>query len=64
MKNLQAVMDEYDGSSFAFGDFNLIPGNIYESVLQAINNNYEFVVKDTLTFFWSFLRRCENAQRY
>lgn len=54
-KNLCDVMDKYNGSICAFGDFNLIPGNVNDSVRDTVQNTgYEFVLHDVLTFFGAY----------
>ncbi len=55
MKNLQKTMIEYTGSVFAFGDFNTVRGKCENAVCDAIDTeNFEFIVKDELTFFGSY----------
>ncbi len=54
MVNLQKLMLEYPGSVCAFGDFNTIPGAITETIRQAIQPEFEFVLDHTLTFFGAY----------
>lgn len=54
MVNLQELMKSYDGSICAFGDFNTIPGKIYESIKQAITPDFRFDDENTITFFGSY----------
>ena len=55
MINLQQLMKEYKGSICALGDFNVIPGKISDAINQAISQDFEFVLNDEPSFFWSIL---------
>ena len=58
MLNLQKVMTDFNGSVFAFGDFNTIHGDISDSIYSAISEKFEFVVNsEELTFFGAFYDR-------
>ena len=56
MKNLIKTMDKYRGSVCAFGDFNLIPGMICNSIKNVLDNNknYHFVLDNVNTFFGAY----------
>lgn len=51
MINLQQLMHKYDGTVCALGDFNTIPGQVYDAISQAILPEFEFVLKNELSFF-------------
>jgi hypothetical protein len=54
MIELQKVMDTYPGSICAMGNFNTVPGKIENLMIFALNYEYEFLLKDFLSFFGSF----------
>jgi hypothetical protein len=53
MVNLQDLMDEYDGSVCAFGDFNTIPGYIEDAILSSIRPEYR-LIHNRDTFFGGY----------
>lgn len=54
MINLQKILKEYDGSICAIGYFNTIPEIINNSINKAISDEFEFVLKNKLTFFGEY----------
>lgn len=55
MQGLCKLMTDQKGSQCAIGDFNTIPGEITQSITNAITPEFEFAVKeDILTFFGAF----------
>lgn len=64
MLGLQKVMTDFKGSVCALGDFNTIPGKLSDVINLAINENYEFAVHDTLTFFGSHYDTIKTTEQW
>lgn len=54
MIGLCKMMDEYPENVFAFGDFNTIPGYIFDSMLAAIPEHYTLTDGGVPSFYGSF----------
>ena len=54
MTNLCNLMKEYPRSVCAFGDFNTVPGNIENSITNAVDNEFELIWPEFPTFFGSY----------
>ena len=54
MTNLCNLMKEYPRSVCAFGDFNTVPGNIENSIINAVDDEFELIWPEFPTFFGSY----------
>ena len=64
MMGLCKLMESHKRSYCAIGDFNTIPGQIRQSITQAIVPNMKFVVEYQITFFGSFYDTVKTEDRW